>query len=62
MNIYQNLYDLINTYVFGNSIVVGSYEELVTILFSTLGCLALVSLPFVILIGLMVLVMRSWKW
>lgn len=49
MSIYQNFYDLLNTYIFGNSIVVGSYEELVCILFSTICCLLLVSLPFIVI-------------
>lgn len=48
MNIYQILYDLLVTYVYGGSIVVGSYQELVAILFSTIGCLFVVALPFII--------------
>lgn len=48
MNIYQSLYDLINTYVYGNSIVVGSVADLVATLISTLGCIYLISLPFML--------------
>ena len=48
MSIYQSLYDLINTYIFGGLIATGSYQELVAILFSTLGCVFLISLPFMV--------------
>lgn len=48
MSIYQSLYDLINTYIFGSSIVAGSFQELVAILFSTFGCVFLVALPFMV--------------
>lgn len=48
MNIYQNIYNLINQYIFNNGIIVGSYEELVTILISTFACLLCVALPFMI--------------
>lgn len=48
MNIYQSIYDTINTYVFGNSIIAGSYQELVTIFFSTTACLFVMALPFVV--------------
>lgn len=45
-NIYQNLYDMINEFIFGKTIEVGSYQDLVTIILSTIFCLALVYLPF----------------
>lgn len=48
MNIYQSIYDLINTYVYGGEIVAGSYMELVAILFSTAACLFLMALPFIV--------------
>lgn len=48
MNIYQSLYDVINTYIYGGGLVAGSYEELVCVLMSTIGVIALVSIPFVI--------------
>ena len=47
MNIYQSLYDLLNQYVFNNSVVVGSYQELVLTLVSTLGWVLCVALPFI---------------
>lgn len=48
MNIYQSIYDLINTYVYGGEIVAGSYTELVAIAFSTAACLFLMALPFIV--------------
>lgn len=48
MNLYQNLYDLINTYIYNNTIIEGSWEELTTILLSTIGCIFLIALPFLL--------------
>lgn len=47
-NIYQTLYDLVNTYIFGNSAAVGSYEELMCIIASTAGCAFIICVPFAI--------------
>ena len=43
---YQGLYDLINTYIFGGTVVAGSYQDLVCILVATIGCLFFVAMPF----------------
>ena len=48
MGIYQAIYDLINTYVFGSGIVAGSFQELATILISLCACLFIVALPFIL--------------
>lgn len=48
MNIYQTCYDLVNTYIYGSTVQVGSYQELVCIAVSTLACLFVFSLPFVL--------------
>ena len=48
MNIYQALYDLVNQYVYGNSIVVGSHQDLVAVFIATCGCIFLVALPFLL--------------
>lgn len=48
MSIYQNLYDLIQTYIFGGVIDPGSYSELVAILCTTIGCLFCLAIPFVV--------------
>ena len=47
-NIYQGIYDLLNQYVFGNTIVEGSYQDLIVIFLSTCACVFLVVLPFVV--------------
>lgn len=48
MNIYQTCYDLVNTYIYGGSVIEGSYMELVAIAVSTCACLFVFSLPFII--------------
>lgn len=45
--IYQTCFELIERYVYG-SVIVGSYQELVCILFSTCACLFVAALPFVL--------------
>lgn len=46
-NIYQTLYNLIQTYLFSGA-TSGSYEELMTIIVATIGTLTIVVLPFLI--------------
>ena len=48
MNIYQALYDLLNQYIYGNSVVVGSHQDLVCVLLSTFGVIFVFSLPFIL--------------
>lgn len=48
MSIYNEIYNLINTYIFNGTIQSGSYPELVTTLFSTTACFLMVALPFII--------------
>lgn len=48
MNIFQSLYDTLNTYVFGNSIVANSVQDLATTLISLIGTIFLVSIPFLV--------------
>lgn len=45
--IYQNCYELIQQYIYGG-VELTPAMELVTVLISTLGCIALVALPFVL--------------
>lgn len=48
INIYQTIYNLINTYIFGNiELVSGSNEELITMLLSSFATILLFALPFV---------------
>lgn len=48
MNIYQGLYELINQYIYGGTIVAESVADLVATLLSTAGCIFLVAIPFVL--------------
>jgi len=48
VSIYQSLYDLINTYVYGGAVVAGSHMDLICVLLSTMGVVFLVALPFLI--------------
>lgn len=48
MNIYQNFMDLLNTYVFGGTMVAGSNQELIATLVATCGTLFIISVPFMI--------------
>lgn len=47
MSIYQNLYDLIVNYIYGN-VPLTSDMELVTVTLATIGCVFVVSLPFIV--------------
>lgn len=48
MNIYQTLYDIINQYVFNNSIVVNSVQDLATTLISLAGTIFVIAIPFIL--------------
>lgn len=50
MNIYLDIYETINAYVFGGTLASGTAEHLATTLFSLFACIFLISLPFVICI------------
>ena len=45
--IYDSIYNLIETYIFG-IVQVGTYQELICILLSSVGCIFVFSLPFVL--------------
>lgn len=48
MNVYQTLYDLVNQYIFNNTVVVNTYQELVCVLVATCGALFVMALPFML--------------
>lgn len=58
MTPYQALYDLVNTYIFGGSVEVGTYTELVCILVATVGSLFVIALPFVIVLKVINMLLR----
>lgn len=47
MSIYQNIYDLIVTYVYGG-VTLSASMELVTVTLATIGCVFVFALPFVL--------------
>lgn len=61
MSIYNALYSLLNTYVFGGSIEVGSIPDLVATLISTCGVVFIVAIPFIIVAKVISMVCGGWK-
>lgn len=57
---FQQLYDLINQYVFSGAIVPDSYTDLVCTIASTIGVFALVAIPFYIVYKVTDLIFRGW--
>lgn len=57
---FQNLYDLINQYVFSGAVQADSYVDLVCTLVSTIGVFALVAIPFVVVFKLVNILFRGW--
>lgn len=55
-NIYQTIYDLVATYIFGGSVDVGTNQELVTMLLATCACIFVFALPFVVVWKVMKLI------
>ncbi len=60
VNIYQNCVDLINTYVYGGTAVVGTCEHAVACLVSTCACLLLVALPFLVVWRIITMLTSRW--
>lgn len=58
--IYVGLYDLVATYIFGE-VAVGTYPELVCTLVATLGSIALIALPFVMVYWIASLIVRGFR-
>lgn len=46
MNAYQICYDLINTYIYGGTVVDGTFNDLVCTQLSTIGCVFCFAIPF----------------
>lgn len=55
--VYQSLYQLLETYVFGNAVEVGGNAELVCMLAATAGCVFVVSIPFMLVWKIIKLIM-----
>lgn len=46
--IYQTCYELVAQYVYGGSAQLESYQDLVCVAVSTLACLFVIALPFIL--------------
>lgn len=55
--IYEEIYNLIQTYCFGSTLQVGSNAELVCMLCATMGTIFVIALPFVIVLKVIKLIM-----
>lgn len=58
MSIYQSLYDLIQTYIFGGVAELGSNQELICMLIASVGSIFLVAIPFAVVWKLILLITR----
>lgn len=57
MIIYNTLYELLETHIFG-SVIEGTYPDLVLIICATIGSLFVVSLPFLIVYNIIRIIGR----
>lgn len=57
--IYNGLYDLVATYIFG-SVETGTHQELVCVLVATFGAICLIALPFVMVYWIASLFVRGF--
>lgn len=48
MNIYQSLYDLVNTYIFGGAIAPETVQDLACTLLSLSGSIFVFAIPFLV--------------
>lgn len=48
MSVYQNIFNLIVNYIYGGAVTSGGYEELTAIICSTIACIFIFALPFII--------------
>lgn len=55
---YQPLYDIVQTYVFGGVTPLGSNQELICMLVATFGCVFLVAIPFILVWRLILAITR----
>lgn len=57
IDIYANIYDLITTYIFGG-VLDSSNEELITICLSSIACIFVFALPFLVIWKVIKLIMN----
>lgn len=49
INIYDTLYTLVNNTIFGGSIAIGSYPDMIATVIATLGVCFIIAVPFMVL-------------
>lgn len=47
-SVYQGIYNLIQTYIFGGSVASGSFQEMFCVLFAGAACAFVMILPFIL--------------
>lgn len=58
---YSSLFNIINELVYNGTAVVGTVHYDVATLIATVGCCALIILPFAVMIRVVLLVTGGWK-
>ena len=60
MSIYQNLFDLIQTYIYGGAPLTADMS-LVCTLIATMGCLFVIALPFAVVLWFVRTICFGWN-
>ena len=48
LDLYNEIYNLIVTNIFGGSVQIGTYPDLISSLFSTMACMFVLAIPFIL--------------
>lgn len=59
VNWYQDTYNMLNQWIYGNTVVVGTYEDMILCMLSTAAVLFMVALPF---IAVLAAIKRLFSW
>lgn len=59
--IYQGLYNLIATYIYGGEIIANSYQDLVAVNIATIGSLLVASIPFIVVGLIITMIFKVWS-
>lgn len=60
VSIYQSLFDLIHTYVYGG-VTLTSDMSLICTLIATMGCIFCISIPFLVVFWFLRLILGGWR-
>lgn len=61
MSIYQSIYNLIQTYIFGG-LELTATQTLVTELYSLGACLFMISIPFLFILFIVIMLFKLMRW